>query len=256
MLKAIGARSRTLFGGVVVQAVVVALDRGGDRLRRSLCSSTARCRRARFPYQLLPSRVIVSSVALVLAARGRAARSRFGACCASTRRPRSGGPREQRPVRPHCSIERGAQGVSHRRRRGRRARSRDAHDRPRRDRRARRAVGIGQDHALLDRRRHPLAHRGQRRGRGRRHLRLLAEAAHRLPPRPRGIRLPDRQPRALPHRTREPARRRRDRASHRRPGPQARRPAARGARPRRPQPTTCPRRCRAASANASPSAAR
>jgi excisionase family DNA binding protein len=67
MLKAIGARSRTLFGGVVVQAVVVALVAAAIGsgfallLARTLPPGT-------IPYQLLPSRLIISSVALVLAA--------------------------------------------------------------------------------------------------------------------------------------------------------------------------------------------
>ncbi len=67
MLKAIGARSRTLFGGVVVQAVVVALMAAtigsgfALLLDRTLPPGT-------IPYQLLPNRLIVSSIALVLAA--------------------------------------------------------------------------------------------------------------------------------------------------------------------------------------------
>ena len=65
MLKAIGARSRTLFGGVVVQAMVVALVAAvvgsGFALLfdRALPPGT-------IPYQLLPSRLIVSSVALAV----------------------------------------------------------------------------------------------------------------------------------------------------------------------------------------------
>jgi putative ABC transport system permease protein len=67
MLKAIGARSRTLVGGVITQAVVVALVAAmiGSAfalvLDRTLPAGT-------IPYQLLPSRLIGSSVALVLAA--------------------------------------------------------------------------------------------------------------------------------------------------------------------------------------------
>jgi len=67
MLKAIGARSRTLVGGVVVQAVVVALIAAAIGsgfaflLDRALPPGT-------IPYLLLPSRVIISSVTLVLAA--------------------------------------------------------------------------------------------------------------------------------------------------------------------------------------------
>ena len=67
MLKAIGARSRTLVGGVVAQAVVVALIAAAIGsgfallLDRTLPPGT-------IPYLLLPSRVIISSVALVLAA--------------------------------------------------------------------------------------------------------------------------------------------------------------------------------------------
>jgi hemin transport system permease protein len=67
MLKAIGARSRTLFGGVVLQAVVVALlaaaiGSGFALLLDGLLPPGA------IPYQLLPGRLIVSSAALVLAA--------------------------------------------------------------------------------------------------------------------------------------------------------------------------------------------
>ncbi len=67
MLKAIGARSRTLFGGVVVQAVVVALIAAAIGsafallLDQTLPPGT-------IPYQLLPSRVIVSSAALIVSA--------------------------------------------------------------------------------------------------------------------------------------------------------------------------------------------
>jgi len=67
MLKAIGARSRTLVGGVVVQAVVVALIAAAIGsgfallLDRALSPGT-------IPYLLLPSRVIISSIALVFAA--------------------------------------------------------------------------------------------------------------------------------------------------------------------------------------------
>ncbi len=67
MLKAIGARSRTLFGGVVVQAVVVALIAAAIGsafallLDQTLSPGT-------IPYQLLPSRLIVSSAALILSA--------------------------------------------------------------------------------------------------------------------------------------------------------------------------------------------
>ena len=67
MLKAIGARSRTLVGGVVAQAIVVALIAAAIGsgfailLDRTLPPGT-------LPYLLLPSRVIISGVALVLAA--------------------------------------------------------------------------------------------------------------------------------------------------------------------------------------------
>ena len=47
MLKAIGARSRTLFGGVIAQAIVVALFAAVVALRASRSSSTRRCHRAR-----------------------------------------------------------------------------------------------------------------------------------------------------------------------------------------------------------------
>jgi putative ABC transport system permease protein len=67
MLKALGARSRTLFAGVVVQAVAVALVAAAIGtgfavvLDRTLPPGT-------IPYQLLTTRVVVSAVALVLAA--------------------------------------------------------------------------------------------------------------------------------------------------------------------------------------------
>jgi putative ABC transport system permease protein len=67
VLKAIGARSRTLLAGVVIQAVVVALVAAAIGtafavvLDRTLPPGT-------IPYQLLTSRVVVSTVALVLAA--------------------------------------------------------------------------------------------------------------------------------------------------------------------------------------------
>ena len=67
MLKAIGARSRTLLGGVVAQATIVALiaaaiGTGFAVLLDVLLPPGA------IPYQLLPSRVVISVVALVLAA--------------------------------------------------------------------------------------------------------------------------------------------------------------------------------------------
>jgi len=67
MLKAIGARSRTLFGGVVAQATIVALVAAAVGsifafvLDRALPPGS-------IPYQLQPSRLVSSSVALVLAA--------------------------------------------------------------------------------------------------------------------------------------------------------------------------------------------
>ena len=67
VLKAIGARSRTLFAGVVVQAVVVALIAAAIGsafavvLDRTLPPGT-------IPYQLLTSRLVISAAALVLAA--------------------------------------------------------------------------------------------------------------------------------------------------------------------------------------------
>jgi putative ABC transport system permease protein len=67
MLKAIGARSRTLLGGVVAQAAIVALiaavvGAGFAVLLDIVVPPGA------IPYQLLPSRVAISSVALVVAA--------------------------------------------------------------------------------------------------------------------------------------------------------------------------------------------
>jgi len=67
VLKALGARSRTLLAGVVIQAVAVALVAAALGtafavvLDRTLPPGT-------IPYQLLTSRVLVSAVALVLAA--------------------------------------------------------------------------------------------------------------------------------------------------------------------------------------------
>jgi putative ABC transport system permease protein len=67
MLKAIGTRSRTLVGGVVLQAVVVALIAAAIGsafaflLDRALPPGT-------IPYLLLTSRVVISTVALMLAA--------------------------------------------------------------------------------------------------------------------------------------------------------------------------------------------
>lgn len=67
MLKAIGARSRTLFGGVVAQAIVVALVAAAIGSGFSLFLDRA-LPPGTIPYQLLPSRLIVSGIALVLAA--------------------------------------------------------------------------------------------------------------------------------------------------------------------------------------------
>jgi len=67
VLKAVGARSRTLFAGVVIQAVTVALVAAAIGsafavvLDRTLPPGT-------IPYQLLTSRLVISAVALVLAA--------------------------------------------------------------------------------------------------------------------------------------------------------------------------------------------
>ena len=67
MLKAIGARSRTLFGGVVVQALVVALVAALIGTAFAVLLDVVLPPGA-IPYQLLPSRVVTSSVALVIAA--------------------------------------------------------------------------------------------------------------------------------------------------------------------------------------------
>ena len=67
MLKAIGARSRTLFGGVVVQALVVAAVAAFIGTTFAVLLDIALPPGA-IPYQLLPSRVIISSAALVIAA--------------------------------------------------------------------------------------------------------------------------------------------------------------------------------------------
>lgn len=67
VLKAIGARSRTLFGGVVVQAVVVAVTAAAVGTFFAVLLDVVLPPGA-IPYQLLPSRVVISSVSLVLAA--------------------------------------------------------------------------------------------------------------------------------------------------------------------------------------------
>ena len=128
--------------------------------------------------------------------------------------------------------------------------------RRRRDRRARRPVRLGQDDPVLDRRRPPHAdvRHGRRRRRG--HLRLLVQAAHRVPPQKVGFvfqavnLVPFLTAREnllvvdeLGRRTGAPARR-------------AGRRAARGARPRRPGRRTCRPSSRADSASGSRSAGR
>ena len=67
MLKAIGARSRTLFGGVVAQAAIVALIAAVVGAGFAVLLDVVLPPGA-IPYQLLPSRVAISGVALVLAA--------------------------------------------------------------------------------------------------------------------------------------------------------------------------------------------
>jgi putative ABC transport system permease protein len=67
VLKAIGARSRTLLGGVVAQAVVVALTAAAVGAAFAALLDVLLPPGA-IPFQLLPSRVVVSSVALVIAA--------------------------------------------------------------------------------------------------------------------------------------------------------------------------------------------
>jgi putative ABC transport system permease protein len=67
MLKAIGARSRTLFGGVVLQAVVVAVIAAAIGTGCALVFDRV-LPPGTLPYELLTSRVITSSAALVLAA--------------------------------------------------------------------------------------------------------------------------------------------------------------------------------------------
>lgn len=67
MLKAIGARSRALLGGVVLQAIVVAIVAAviGSAFAVAL---DVLLPPGAIPYQLRPSRVIVSSLALIVAA--------------------------------------------------------------------------------------------------------------------------------------------------------------------------------------------
>jgi putative ABC transport system permease protein len=67
VLKAIGARSRTLLGGVVAQAIVVALIATAVGAGLAVLLDVALPPGA-IPYQLLPSRVAISGVALVFAA--------------------------------------------------------------------------------------------------------------------------------------------------------------------------------------------
>ena len=126
----------------------------------------------------------------------------------------------------------------------------------RRDRRPRRTVGLRQDHAVLDRRRAPVADRGYVVVGGEDISELLARAAHRVPPGEGRLRVPVRQPRAVPDRSREPPRRRRARPPHRRrphadaPTSCSRSSASRTGR------RTCPRSCPADSASGSRSAGR
>ncbi|MFN8024935.1 MAG: ABC transporter permease [Acidimicrobiia bacterium] len=67
VLKAIGARSRTLFGGVVVQATVVAITAAAVGTVFAVLLDVLLPPGA-IPYQLLPSRVVISSVSLIIAA--------------------------------------------------------------------------------------------------------------------------------------------------------------------------------------------
>jgi putative ABC transport system permease protein len=67
VLKAIGARSRTLVGGVVAQAIVVALIATAVGTGLALLLDVALPPGA-IPYQLLPSRIVISGVSLVIAA--------------------------------------------------------------------------------------------------------------------------------------------------------------------------------------------
>ena len=235
--------------------------RRGDRHRRSRCCSTSLLPPGAIPYQLLPSRVIVSSRGARASPRSWAAPSRSAACSASTLRPPSGGPRERhrratahrapaaletrcarctRPATtkwsrsttpPSPSVTTRSSRSSARRDRARPpcAPSRAASSR----RQPGRVVVAGEDISEL-----------------------LAEAAHRLPSRARRLRVPDRQPRAVPHRPREPARGRRDRSAHRRPGPRAGPTSSSRSSAWPTAATTSRRRSRAASANGSPSAAR
>ena len=66
MLKAIGARSRTLLGGVVAQAAIVAVIAATIGTGFAVLLDVA-LPPGTIPYQLLPSRVAISAVALVLA---------------------------------------------------------------------------------------------------------------------------------------------------------------------------------------------
>jgi putative ABC transport system permease protein len=67
VLKAIGARSRTLFAGVVAQAAVVALTAAAVGTVFAVLLDVLLPPGA-IPYQLLPSRVVISGVSLLIAA--------------------------------------------------------------------------------------------------------------------------------------------------------------------------------------------
>ncbi len=67
VLKAIGARSRTLFAGVVAQATVVALTAAAVGTVFAVLLDVLLPPGA-IPYQLLPSRVVISGVSLLIAA--------------------------------------------------------------------------------------------------------------------------------------------------------------------------------------------
>ena len=255
VLKAVGASSRQLVAALATQTLVVT----ALAVRRSAPSSPSRSPSSSRPTS--PSRSpcrgrCSSAVGVLVAAAHRRARSRSAASSGSTP-PRPSAPAPERPDHARPAAPQRPQDLPVRRHRDRRARPRDPRRRRRRDPRAHRSVGLGQDHPAVDRRRPALPHRG-RGDRGRaRHHRVLGQGAHHVPARAGGLRVPDREPRAVPHRARERddrgrARRARQREGHQGPG----RPAARGARAWPAGRATSPPSCRAASVSGSRSAGR
>ena len=256
--RAEGDRGSTgqIFAGVLLQAVVVALVSfafGGA----PHAAARPACSRPRSPSHSCPPAPSRSWSASSSCPRW-VPPSRCAASSASTlRRPSGSRPTihpETEPCLPSSSPT--SQDLPLGRRRGRRPRPRHPRGRRRRDRRPGGPVRLGQDHAAVDLRRAAHPDRGHGRGRRRGHLDVLGQAAHRLPARLGGLRVPGGEPGAVPHRPGEPHGGRTTSAGH-----------GRGAR-RRTGPTSCSTssvwstgpttfrgRCRAASASGWPSGA-